>query len=150
MRVCQPSPLARNAASTSASSRILTGSLVTMAFGLPSPQPFTVEHLPVLAAELQRIHTITYQVQDIIRNIEAQAIKRIFRKGEVADLVLADIKRQADADMAQITEDISKMPAHLQRDHVNLLNRAPHYAGVNYGVDEKPGYFSQNTQGAAA
>ncbi len=35
MRVCQPSPLARSAASTSASSRNLTGSLVTAALGRP-------------------------------------------------------------------------------------------------------------------
>ena len=64
--------------------------------------------------------------------------------------MLADIKRQADADMAQITEDIAKMPSHFQGDHINLLTRAPHYAGINYGVDEQVGYFSTNTQGAAA
>ena len=35
IRVCQPSPLARNAANTSASRRNLTGSLVDAYFGLP-------------------------------------------------------------------------------------------------------------------
>ena len=35
IRVCQPSPLARSAANTSASKRNLTGSLVDVDFGLP-------------------------------------------------------------------------------------------------------------------
>jgi prophage antirepressor-like protein len=115
---------------------------------LPSPQPFTVEHLPVLAAELQRIHTVTHQVQAIIADIEQQAVKRIFRKGEAADLVLADIKRTAELRLAEVQDDIARLPGYFQSQHQNLLHRAPHCTGVNYGVDEKLGYFDK--QGVAA
>lgn len=116
---------------------------------LPSPQPLTVEHLPALAAEMARMYAITYQVQAIVRDVEAQAIKRIFRRGEAAELVLADIKRQADADLAKITEGIDRLPAYLQHDHTNLITRAPHWAGADYGVDEVAGYFD-HMKGAAA
>lgn len=111
--------------------------------GVPSPHQFNVDHLPTLAVELHRIHAISSQVQDIIRDIETQAVKRIFRKGEAEDVVLADLKRSANAAMLQVNDDVAKLPSYFQRDHLNLLQRHPHCDGVNYGTDEKPGYFDK-------
>ncbi|MDD3381840.1 MAG: BRO family protein [Rugosibacter sp.] len=109
----------------------------------PSPQPFNVEQLPRLAEELQRIHTISYQVQAIIQDIECQATKRIFRKGECADVVLADLKRLADANLRRVNDEVASLPAYFQQEHQGLAMRRQHTLGVNYSNDEKPGYFDQ-------
>ncbi len=109
--------------------------------GVPSPHQFNVEHLPVLASELLRINAISYQVQDIIRDIEAQAVKRIFRKGEAPDLVLADLKRQAEQAQLDLKDDIAKLPSYFQSEYYSLIQRTQHPASVNYGTNEKPGYF---------
>lgn len=117
---------------------------------VPSPQPLTVDHLPALAAELHHIHAVAYQVQDIIRDIEAQAVKRIFRKGESADVVLADLKRLAAAGLLELQDDVAKLPSYLHGEHVALVQRRANPGYTDYGTNEQPGYFSQNTQGAAA
>ncbi len=111
------------------------------ATGVPSPHQFKVEHLPVLASELQRMHAISWQVQEIIQGIETQAARRILRKGEAPDLVLADLKRLSEQAMLELKDDIAKLPSYFQREHQALAQRTPNPAGVNYGTDEKPDYF---------
>ena len=113
--------------------------------GVPSPHQFNVEHLPVLASELHRIHGISHQVQEIIREIETQAIRRIFRKGEAADVVVADLQRLAQANMLEVRDDLSKLPAYWQREHAAITQRAPHLTGTDYGANEQPGYFGETT-----
>lgn len=120
-----------------------------MALNLPSPHPFGVDQLPQLAQELQRINSITCQVHDVIREIEAQAAKRLFRKAENADMVIADLRRLAVERMATVADDASKFPQWLQGDVAAITSRtAPGWNG-HLAYDEKPEYFS-NTQGATA
>lgn len=111
--------------------------------GVPSPHQFNVEHLPTLAIELQRIHAISDQVNEIIRGVEAQAVRRIFRKGESAEVVLADLKRQADAAMLDVKDDMAKLPTYFQRDYQAISQRQPMFAGASYGTEEKQGYFDK-------
>ena len=118
--------------------------------GVPSPHQFNVDHLPAVAFELNRAMAISWQVQEIIKDIEHQAARRIFRKGELPDVVLADLKRQAELAMLAVKDDVAKLPSYFQSEQAAIAQRKPHFAGVDYGTDEKAGHFSQNTQGAAA
>lgn len=121
--------------------------------GVPTPYPFSVDHLPRLASELHRIAAITDQVQDIIREVENQAVKRIFRKGEDADVVLADLRRLATERAADIADDRAKLPSWLHTDVAAITNRYQHMSNEpTYVEAEKPGYFdtTTQTQGATA
>ena len=117
--------------------------------GVPSPHQFNVDHLPAVAFELNRAMAISWQVQEIIQDIERQAARRIFRKGEAADVVLADLKHQAELAMLAVKDDLAKLPSYFQSEQAAITQRRPHFAGVHYGPDEKPGHFDK-PQGAAA
>ncbi len=109
---------------------------------LPSPQPYGVDHLPMLAVELRRINAITDQVKDVIREIEKQAAKRIFKKGESAEVVVADLRRLAAVRMAEVKDDIAKLPAWLSKDMAAITDRSdPGYYG-HLAENEKPEYFA--------
>lgn len=63
------------------------------ATGTPSPQRFQVQHIPLLAAEVRRIYTITEQYRAAVFEAEKIVTGRIFRKGEDADKVMAEVRR---------------------------------------------------------
>ncbi|PAV02630.1 hypothetical protein CBG25_09735, partial [Arsenophonus sp. ENCA] len=59
--------------------------------GTPSPERFQVEHIPLMADECRRIYYITESLRQIINDAEKQTIKRLLRKRENVDSVLAEI-----------------------------------------------------------
>ncbi|HGJ5882482.1 Bro-N domain-containing protein [Arsenophonus sp.] len=61
--------------------------------GTPSPERFQVEQIPLMADECRRIYYITESLRQIINDAEKQTIKRILRKRENIDTVLAEIKQ---------------------------------------------------------
>ncbi|PAV02480.1 hypothetical protein CBG25_10615 [Arsenophonus sp. ENCA] len=61
--------------------------------GTPSPERFQVAHIPLIADECRRIYYITESLRQIINNAEKQVIKRLLRKRENIDTVLAEIKQ---------------------------------------------------------
>ncbi|WP_334468668.1 BRO-N domain-containing protein [Arsenophonus sp. PmNCSU2021_1] len=61
--------------------------------GTPSPERFQVEHIPLMADECRRIYYITESLRQIINEAEKQTIKRLLRKRENIDTVLAEIKQ---------------------------------------------------------
>ncbi|MFS1539540.1 MAG: Rha family transcriptional regulator [Candidatus Phlomobacter fragariae] len=61
--------------------------------GTPSPARFQVEHIPLMADECRRIYYITESLRQIINDAEKQVIKRLLRKRENIDTVLAEIKQ---------------------------------------------------------
>ncbi|HGJ5878179.1 MAG TPA: Bro-N domain-containing protein, partial [Arsenophonus nasoniae] len=61
--------------------------------GTPSPERFQVEHIPLMADECRRIYYITETLRQIINDAEKQTIKRLLRKRENIDTVLAEIKQ---------------------------------------------------------
>ncbi|PAV06452.1 hypothetical protein CBG25_05995 [Arsenophonus sp. ENCA] len=61
--------------------------------GTPSPERFQVEHIPLMADECRRIYYITEALRQIINDAEKQVIKRLLRKRENIDTVLAEIKQ---------------------------------------------------------
>lgn len=107
----------------------------------PSPQPFTVEQLPRIAQELGRINNIAYQVQEIIRDMEVQAIRRILRKGEDAEMVLIHLRKQVEKDMAEVTEFYSKLPTYITNDLNAITMRKPHHGYLKANTQEQPDFF---------
>ncbi|WP_063655439.1 Rha family transcriptional regulator [Candidatus Arsenophonus triatominarum] len=61
--------------------------------GTPSPERFQVAHIPLMADECRRIYYITETLRQIINDAEKQTIKRLLRKRENIDTVLAEIKQ---------------------------------------------------------
>ncbi|SPP31538.1 hypothetical protein ARAF_0671 [Arsenophonus endosymbiont of Aleurodicus floccissimus] len=61
--------------------------------GTPSPEHFQVEHIPLMAEECRRIYYITESLRQIINDAEKQVIKRLLRKRENVNCVLAEIKQ---------------------------------------------------------
>ncbi|QBY42770.1 BRO family protein [Arsenophonus nasoniae] len=61
--------------------------------GTASPERFQVAHIPLMADECRRIYYITESLHQIINDAEKQVIKRLLRKRENIDTVLAEIKQ---------------------------------------------------------
>lgn len=111
----------------------------------PAPYPYTVEHIPTLGAELQRLLAIGYQVRDITAAIEAEAIRRIFRRGELASQVLTHIEAKARQALAHQLQAARTLPTWLANDIEAFSQRRPCLAmGAHYAA-EQPDFF-----GAAA
>ena len=91
----------------------------------PAPNAYGVEHIPVLAAELRRIIAISEQVGQITRHVEQQAIKRIFRKGETAEKVLAHLAAEAARSVQQLREHVAQFPSWMESDLISFTQRRP-------------------------
>ncbi|KAF0754813.1 hypothetical protein E3U36_04645 [Arsenophonus endosymbiont of Aphis craccivora] len=61
--------------------------------GTPSPERFQVAHITLMADECRRIYYITESLRQIINDAEKHTIKRLLRKRENIDTVLAEIKQ---------------------------------------------------------
>ncbi|WP_063657404.1 Rha family transcriptional regulator [Candidatus Arsenophonus triatominarum] len=69
--------------------------------GIPSPYPMEVRLVPSIATECERIWHVTEELQDKIADAEKTSIKRIIRKRENADKVIAEIETL----LSQATQD---------------------------------------------
>lgn len=113
------------------------------ALALPSPQPFCVDHLPRIAHELHTIAAASYKVQMMMISIEQEAARRIFRKGECADLVVNEMQAQATKRLDDMQKQLATLPAYLQSDMNAITNRTR--AMHDHGNDEQPDYFKKVT-----
>lgn len=106
----------------------------------PAPNSYGVEHIPVLAIELRRIIAISEQVGQITRNLEAQAVKRIFRQGETAEKVLAQLAAEAARSVKQLQDHVAEFPSWMEGELLNFSERKPAYYGAAY-APEQPDFF---------
>lgn len=107
----------------------------------PAPNSYTVDHIPVLALELRRILAISEQVGRITRNLEAQAVKLIFRKGETAEKVLAQLAVEAERSVKQLNDQVTELPSWMEDDLLSFAGRKPsHIHGAAY-KPEQPDFF---------
>ena len=107
----------------------------------PAPNAYTVEHIPMLAAELRRVLAISYQVRQITHHIEAQAIKRIFRKGEVAEKVLAYLAAEAASSVQELQDQMKDFPAWMEGELLCFTERKPDGYGYTNLRYEQPDFF---------
>lgn len=110
----------------------------------PAPNAYTTDQIPVLAAELRRIVSLSEQVGAITRHVEEQAIKRIFRKGETADKVLHQLALEAQRRVQQLTEHIAEFPSWMETDLLNFSERRPAHQCDHYS-SEQPDFFLNAT-----
>lgn len=61
------------------------------ATGVPSPHPFAVSDLPVLADECRRIMIMTGMLRDFLYTAETTMIKRVLRNGESAEAFIEEM-----------------------------------------------------------
>lgn len=107
----------------------------------PAPYPYTVEHIPTLGAELQRLLAISHQVRYITAAVEAEAIRRIFRRGDLASQVLAHIEAKARQALAHQVSAAKALPVWLANDIEAFAQRRPCLAmGAHYAA-EQPDFF---------
>ena len=106
----------------------------------PAPNAYSVDHIPVLAAELRRVISLCDQVGQITRHVEEQAIKRIFRKGETAEKVLSHLALEAAQRVQQMHERIAEFSEWLESDLINFTERLPSRDPHHY-APEQPDFF---------
>ncbi|HGJ5892442.1 MAG TPA: Bro-N domain-containing protein [Arsenophonus apicola] len=63
------------------------------ATGVESPQNFEVNQIPIIAKECEKIYNFTNGVKEAIYEAEKQAVRRVLRKREDAEKVLAEMKQ---------------------------------------------------------
>ena len=102
-----------------------------------SPAPFEVDHLPVLAAELERIYTAVARWEDIKREFEIVLLRRVFRNGEAADAVIDQVKADLAAKDAQSASEMGAVLAPWRRHDVQALRQRQDNALPRMGCPEE-------------
>lgn len=122
-----------------------------LALGNPAPRPFAVVQMPHIAHELACIAASANAVHDLMAHIEREAARRILRKGEATDLVLADLRRKADAQLALLAAGPQPaVPLWLQHDIAALTNRTQRVVMDHPECNEQPDFFKPAAQPSTA
>ncbi|CRL44558.1 Phage regulatory protein Rha (Phage_pRha) [Sodalis glossinidius str. 'morsitans'] len=87
--------------------------------GVPSPQHFEVRQIPLLAEECSRIYSMTTQLKQTIFEAERQAIKRVLRQQEDANLVLGEMQRMIEDSSQQQSNVMSQALTKWQQANVS-------------------------------
>ncbi|MGB4336119.1 MAG: hypothetical protein WBJ41_14870, partial [Chromatiaceae bacterium] len=106
------------------------------ATGVPAPHRFEVQHLPLIAAELQRILEGIFAYQRHRRDLEGELIARIVRGREPAAPFLAQLDREQRAWLDPLRPWQDKLESWHRGDVERLLERAPSRAGLLPGLEE--------------
>lgn len=69
-----------------------------------------------------------------------KAIKRIFRKGEAAEKVLAHLAVEAARSVQQLREHVAKFPVWMEGDLISFTERHPS-RDPNHCIQEQPDFF---------
>lgn len=94
--------------------------------GVPSPAKFEVQHIPVVAHELQRIYSALQSYVEVRREVEQELIKRIVRNQEDAQSLLPVLFGLISATISEERSDVGKQWHRLfGHECQNLLNRVP-------------------------
>lgn len=102
------------------------------ALDAPAPQPFYVDQLPRIAETLATVMRDTSATSDLIRKVQQDAARRILRKGEAADGVLAELAREAEAHHARCQEQLPELPSWFVKDIQSIADRS---IPVSYSQD---------------
>lgn len=107
----------------------------------PAPNPWYVDQLTDMAVILRNLYAQAHAVHELTRAIEAEACKRILRKGNVPERVLADLHAKACDHFSGRTKQLASLPAWLSGDFEAIANRNVTVHRMD-GHLEKPGYFT--------
>lgn len=70
----------------------------------PSPQPFTVDHLPLIAEELRRVLNVAQKLRDHTRKLEQEVMKTVIRGGGSIDAIIAREEADQTATLDEMTQ----------------------------------------------
>lgn len=90
----------------------------------PAPQPFYVDQLPRIAETMSAVMRDASATSALMRKIQGDAIRRILRKGEAADAVMADLAREAAAHDAQCQQLLPELPRWFAKDIQSIADRS--------------------------
>lgn len=107
----------------------------------PAPQPFYVDQLPDLQCEMASVLVVAVQVQDLIARVEQDAARRIFRRGELASVVIQSLATSSQRDLDRLQSSIRSGCSWLEHDLQSLLQRTQPNMGVQYHAEEQPDFF---------
>ena len=105
---------------------------VRAALDHPAPQPFYVDQLPRIAETLATVMRDANATSDLISKIHREAVRRILRKGEAADMVLAELATEADAHNVQCQQLLPELPSWFANDIRAIADRS---VQVGYSTD---------------
>ncbi|MGL9724806.1 BRO-N domain-containing protein [Sodalis sp. (in: enterobacteria)] len=86
--------------------------------GTPSPMRFETQHIPLLAEECRRIYYATEALRKLTLEAEKQTLKRILRKREDVQTVLAEIQQLFESSHQQQQQGIAERIDHWYEDEV--------------------------------
>ncbi|WP_406705549.1 Bro-N domain-containing protein [Sodalis sp.] len=86
--------------------------------GTPSPMRFETQHIPLLAEECRRIYYATEALRKLTLDAEKQTLKRILRKREDVQTVLAEIQQLFESSHQQQQQGIAERIDHWYEDEV--------------------------------
>jgi prophage antirepressor-like protein len=101
--------------------------------GNPAPNPWYVDQLPDLARELRRIIAICTEARDIRIQAENEILRRVFRRGHIAQLVLAEVQALTHKRVQAVHQEMHTFPSWMEWEMKQLTERAPHPHGIDYG-----------------
>ena len=107
----------------------------------PAPQPFYVDQLQDLQCEMASVLVVAVQVQDLIARVEQDAARRIFRRGELASVVIQSLATNSQRDLDRLQSSIRSGCSWLKNDLQSLLQRTQPNMGVQYHTEEQPDFF---------
>ena len=103
----------------------------------PSPQPFTVDHLPLIAEELRRVLNAAQKLRDHTRKLEQEVMKTVIRGGGSIDALIAREEAEQSATLAEMTHGATSILNGWQVRELNAVagrTALPH--GDYRGLDE--------------
>lgn len=106
----------------------------------PAPNPWYVDQLPTIATVLRDLYTQTYAVGKLTREIEAQACKRLLRKGDTPERVMADIRAKAIEYIEGQGRQLAELPMWVRSDFEGVTNRQIAAFRMDSNL-ERVGYF---------
>ncbi|WP_339058327.1 BRO-N domain-containing protein [Candidatus Regiella endosymbiont of Tuberolachnus salignus] len=95
--------------------------------GIPSPQRFEVQKIPLLAEECRRIYTITNQFKAVIFEAEKQVIRRCLRKRENAERVISEMQQSLEGAAQSNVSTLNSTLAQWEEREINLFAQRSHY-----------------------
>jgi prophage antirepressor-like protein len=107
--------------------------------GNPSPKPFTVDHLPLIAEELVRVLNAAQKLRDHTRKLERAVLKSVIRGGSSIDAIIAQEEAEQDATLAEMVHGANSVLDDWQIHELNAIAARTALPYGDYrGLDELP------------
>lgn len=107
----------------------------------PAPNPWYVDQLTDMAAHLRSLYANAHAVHELTRAIEAEACKRLLRKGDAPERVLADLNAKALDHLKGHAKQLDDLPTWVNADFAAIASRGIAVHRMD-GHLEQPGYFA--------